>query len=84
MKAIPIGGYVQIAGMNPFDDVPPGDEPRRTARSPIWQRALVIFAGPGARISWSPAFLFAICLAIVGDPTHGPLAPLLSTWSRSR
>src|SRR4029078_3740552 len=29
VRAIPAGGYVKIAGMNPFEnDVPEGDEPR--------------------------------------------------------
>ena len=47
LKAIPAGGYVKIAGMNPFqDDVPPGDEARAYSAKPRWQRALVILAGP--------------------------------------
>ena len=47
VKAIPAGGYVKIAGMNPFvDDVPPGDEHRAYYAKPIWQRTLVILAGP--------------------------------------
>jgi membrane-associated protease RseP (regulator of RpoE activity) len=47
VKAIPAGGYVKIAGMNPLeDDVPPGDEARAYFSKPIWQRAVVILAGP--------------------------------------
>lgn len=47
VKAIPAGGYVKIAGMNPLeDDVPPGDEDRAYYAKPIWQRSLVILAGP--------------------------------------
>ena len=47
VKAIPAGGYVKIAGMNPFqNDVPPGDEERAYGARPRWQRALVILAGP--------------------------------------
>jgi membrane-associated protease RseP (regulator of RpoE activity) len=47
VKAIPAGGYVKIAGMNPFEnDVPPGDEQRAYGARPRWQRALVILAGP--------------------------------------
>ena len=47
VKAIPAGGYVKIAGMNPFEnDVPPGDEDRAYGAKPVWQRALVILAGP--------------------------------------
>ena len=47
VKAIPAGGYVKIAGMNPLEnDVPAGDEDRAYFAKPIWQRALVILAGP--------------------------------------
>jgi membrane-associated protease RseP (regulator of RpoE activity) len=47
LKAIPAGGYVKIAGMNPLvNDVPAGDEDRAYEAKPRWQRALVILAGP--------------------------------------
>ncbi|HSL11517.1 MAG TPA: site-2 protease family protein [Actinomycetota bacterium] len=47
VKALPVGGYVKIAGMNPLEnDVPPGDEDRAYFAKPIWQRAVVILAGP--------------------------------------
>ena len=47
MKAIPAGGYVKIAGMNPYEnDVPEGDEHRAYGAKPVWQRIIVILAGP--------------------------------------
>src|SRR5215211_923645 len=46
VKAFPVGGYVRIAGMNPFQEVPLKDRPRAFGAKPIWQRALVIVAGP--------------------------------------
>ena len=43
IKAIPAGGYVKIAGMNPYEnDVPEGDEHRAYAAKPTWQRITVI------------------------------------------
>ena len=45
-KWIPAGGYVKIAGMNPYETLAPEDEPRTFGAKPIWQRALVIVAGP--------------------------------------
>src|SRR3954469_9430392 len=50
VKAIIAGGYVKIAGMNPYQPVPPEDLPRAYGSKPIWQRALVIFAGPGSHL----------------------------------
>src|SRR2546422_11489840 len=46
VKAIPAGGYVRIAGMNPYQEPTPEEYPRTFGAKPIWQRALVIFAGP--------------------------------------
>ena len=66
-KAIPAGGYVKIAGMNPFETTPPEDVPRTFGAKPIWQRSLVIVAGPLTHFVL--AFLcFAIWLAFVGQP----------------
>src|SRR5256884_9359250 len=46
IKALPFGGYVRIAGMNPFQEPAAEDLPRTFGAKPIRQRALVILAGP--------------------------------------
>ncbi|MEP6757763.1 MAG: M50 family metallopeptidase [Actinomycetota bacterium] len=57
VKAIPAGGYVKIAGMNPFEnDVPEGDEHRAYTARPVWQRVTVILAGPFSH------FVVAYCI----------------------
>jgi len=67
LKAIPAGGYVKIAGMNPLqNDVPPGDEPRAYYAKPIWQRAIVILAGPASHFVVA-GLLFASLYLFVGD-----------------
>ena len=45
IKAIPAGGYVRIAGMNPFQEPPPEDRDRVFTAKPAWQRAVVLVAG---------------------------------------
>jgi membrane-associated protease RseP (regulator of RpoE activity) len=45
IKAIPAGGYVRIAGMNPFQEPAPEDRPRTFGAKPPWQRAIVLVAG---------------------------------------
>lgn len=68
VKAIPAGGYVKIAGMNPFvDDVPPGDEHRAYFAKPIWQRAVVILAGPLSHFLVA-GLIFAAVLLVWGTP----------------
>lgn len=67
VKAIPAGGYVKIAGMNPLiDDIPPGDEDRGYYAKPVWQRAIVIACGPLSHFVVA-AILFAIVIGIWGD-----------------
>jgi membrane-associated protease RseP (regulator of RpoE activity) len=65
VKAFPIGGSVRIAGMNPFENVPPDDYERTYGAKPAWQRALVIFAGPGTHAIVA-ALLFASSFWIFG------------------
>ena len=48
--AIPLGGYVKIAGMNPAEEVPPEHAHRAYYRQPVWKRVVVIAAGPVVNI----------------------------------
>jgi membrane-associated protease RseP (regulator of RpoE activity) len=63
VKAIPAGGYVKIAGMNPYESVVPEDLPRAYGSKPIWQRALVILAGPGSHFLVGAVLSFALFAA---------------------
>ncbi|MFM7718297.1 MAG: M50 family metallopeptidase [Actinomycetota bacterium] len=74
VKLIPAGGYVRIAGMNPYREEAEEDLPRTFGAKPVWQRAIVIAAGPATHLVL--AFLvFAVWLGIVGRPTA--VAPLV-------
>ena len=68
VKAIPAGGYVKIAGMNPYETVSPDDHARTFGAKPIWQRVMVIAAGPATHFALAFAF-FALWLGLVGEPT---------------
>lgn len=65
LSAIPLGGYVAIAGMNPEED-DAADDPRSYMNKPAWRRALVIGAGPAA--NYLLAFLIGIPLLMVANP----------------
>src|SRR6185436_15186602 len=68
VKAFPFGGYVRIAGMNPFQEPSERELPRTFGAKPIWQRALVIAAGPATHFVLAFLF-FALWLGVVGRPT---------------
>ena len=67
VKALLFGGYVRIAGMNPFQEIPEKDRPRTFPAKPIWQRAIVIFAGPVTHFVMAIVFL-AVFLVAIGVP----------------
>jgi RIP metalloprotease RseP len=45
VKAIPLGGYVRIVGMNPFEEVAAEEEHRTYRYKPFWQKSIVVLAG---------------------------------------
>src|SRR5689334_20068057 len=65
VKAIPLGGYVRIAGMNPYQPPTEQEYPRTFGAKPIWERALVIFAGPVTH------FLIAFLVLILFFSVYG-------------
>lgn len=68
IKAILLGGYVRIAGMNPFQEAETRDLPRTYGAKPRWQRALVIVAGPISHLIMAGLVLW-LYLASIGAPT---------------
>jgi membrane-associated protease RseP (regulator of RpoE activity) len=74
VKWIPAGGYVKIAGMNPFQPPAEEDLPRTFGAKPIWQRALVIVAGPATHFVLAFIF-FAVWLGAIGRPV--PNSPII-------
>src|SRR5919106_2539157 len=68
VKALPLGGFVKIVGMNPYEEVAPEDESRSYPNKPKWQRALVLVAGSATH--WVVAFVLLVFAAIaIGFPT---------------
>ena len=60
VKAIPLGGYVKITGMNPEEEVPPEHEENAYFRKPVWKRIVVVAAGPAVNIVLAFAILFGV------------------------
>jgi RIP metalloprotease RseP len=63
VKAIPLGGYVRIIGMNPFEEVAPEDEARTYRKNPFWKKSVVVLAGIASH--FIVAFLIFYVLALV-------------------
>jgi membrane-associated protease RseP (regulator of RpoE activity) len=71
VKALPLGGFVKIVGMNPYEEVPPEDRARSYPNKPKWQRAIVLVAGSATH--WIFAFVVLVIAAMtIGFPTDQP------------
>jgi regulator of sigma E protease len=83
---LPLGGYVKMVGENPdVEDLVQGEEPplapgeehRAFNNKPVWQRLLILFAGPAMNLLL-PVVVFATVLGIGmprPDPVVGTIEP---------
>ncbi|MGI8426306.1 MAG: M50 family metallopeptidase [Actinomycetota bacterium] len=65
LKAILLGGYVRIAGMNPFQEIAEADKDRVFGAKPAWQRAIVLVAGSFTHFILA-TLIFTILFSTVG------------------
>ena len=66
IKAIPLGGYVRIIGMNPFEEVAPEEEGRTYRNSVFWKKSVVVLAGVFSHFVMA-TILFAIVFLVWGE-----------------
>ncbi|MGW0158233.1 M50 family metallopeptidase [Mycobacterium sp. NPDC003323] len=79
VKAVPLGGFCDIAGMTAVDEIADEDRPYAMYRQKVWKRVAVLFAGPamnfiiglvliyGIAIVWGLPNLHPPTTAIVGE-----------------
>ena len=69
ISAVPLGGYVKIAGMTAEDEGDPSD-PKNFMNRPAWARLATIAAGPFA--NYLLAFLIGVPLLLVANVSPDP------------
>ncbi|OHA06871.1 MAG: hypothetical protein A3B29_01635 [Candidatus Sungbacteria bacterium RIFCSPLOWO2_01_FULL_51_34] len=67
LSLLPLGGYVKMAGENNEETVEPG---RGFEHKPVWQRLIIVLAGPVMNLVLAAAILF-ISFSVYGAP-HTP------------
>jgi len=67
---IPLGGYVKMLDARE-GDVAPAERPREFTGKPIWQRILIVLAGPGFNLIFAVAAFWA--MLVIGKPDFQPL-----------
>jgi len=77
IKAIPLGGFVTISGMNPEEEIPEEYADRAYYNQPVWKRIVAIGAGPLVNIVLAFAILFGVYITSFQkiDQSVGELRP---------
>ncbi|MCJ2177013.1 RIP metalloprotease RseP [Novosphingobium album (ex Hu et al. 2023)] len=91
LSALPLGGYVQFAGdMNPAsapsaasDGLTPEERSHTFHVKPLWQRALIVFAGPATNLFLAVAIFAAFALTY-GIPVTQPVIDAFPKASAAR
>lgn len=71
VKAVPLGGFCDIAGMTSVEELAPEDRPYAMFRQKVWKRVAVLFAGPGMNFVIGLVLVYAIAV-IWGLPNLNP------------
>jgi membrane-associated protease RseP (regulator of RpoE activity) len=73
VKAIPLGGFCDIAGMTSVDEIAPQDRPYAMYRQKVWKRVAVLFAGPAMNFIIGLVLIYGIAV-VWGLPSLHPPA----------
>ncbi len=81
LKAIPAGGFCDIAGMTPDVPIRPEDEPYAMYKQKTWKRVAVLFAGPAMNFIIGLILVYVIAV-IWGLPNlHAPTTAVVGQTS---
>ena len=72
LKAVPAGGFCDIAGMTSVEELAPEDEPHAMYKQKTWKRVAVLFAGPAMNFIIGLVLIYAIAVAWGLPNLHPP------------
>ena len=67
IKAFPVGGYVRIIGMNPYEEIAPEDVGRTYRGKPFWAKSVVVLAGVATHFVMAFIILFFVFTTVGVD-----------------
>ena len=77
VKAIPLGGFCDIAGMTPADELSAADEPYAMYRQKTWKRVATLFAGPGMNFIIGLVLIYGIAVVWGLPNLHPPTSAMV-------
>ncbi len=77
LRLVPLGGYVRIIGMNPFEEVLPEDEGRTYRQAPFWQKSVTVLAGIASHFVVALVLFFAVAMVwgVIATDDDGNAVP---------
>ncbi len=77
VKAIPLGGFCDIAGMTSVEELEPGEERYAMYKQKTWKRVAVLFAGPAMNIVIGLVVLYGIAISWGLPDLHPPTTAIV-------
>lgn len=77
VKAVPLGGFCDIAGMTSVEELAPEDNRYAMFRQKVWKRVAVLFAGPGMNFIIGLVLLYGIAITWGLPNLHPPTAAIV-------
>jgi regulator of sigma E protease len=81
ISALPLGGYVKMAGDDPSEPLPPEDQGRGFLEQAPWRRLLIAFAGPAMNLIFPGVIYLGLVVAQNGTLTAGPVVGTVAPGS---
>jgi membrane-associated protease RseP (regulator of RpoE activity) len=72
LKAVPAGGFCDIAGMTSIEELAPQDEPYAMYKQKTWKRVAVLFAGPAMNFLIGLVLIYGIAVTWGLPNLHPP------------
>ncbi len=77
IKAVPLGGFCDIAGMTSVEELQPGEHERAMYRQKTWKRTAVLAAGPAMNILIGLVLIYSIAVVWGLPNLHPPTAAVV-------
>jgi membrane-associated protease RseP (regulator of RpoE activity) len=81
VKAVPLGGFCDIAGMTSVEELAPDEHERAMYKQKTWKRAAVLAAGPGMNFVIGLVLIYVIAIVWGLPNLHPPTAAIVGDTS---
>ena len=81
LKAVPAGGFCDIAGMTSVEELAPEDQPYAMYKQKTWKRVAVLFAGPAMNFIIGLVLIYGIAVAWGLPNLHPPTKAIVGETS---